>query len=155
MRTIAQFAVEMGVSVQTVYRQLNKVKQETGECLTEKISGVARITEDGEEILKARLTNVKQELNAVKQAENEEIIFLREQNKALTDKISDLATQLAELTRNSQLLLGAEQSRTNPVLLMGGDETERYGFGERVKILFTGKSDKRKTDKITGDGLEK
>jgi len=90
-----------------------------------------------------------------------EISFLREQNKALVgqlaekdkqlenerthsreqaDKLSDLAAQLAELTRNNQVLLGAEQTRTNPALLMGNDELKQVGFKERIKILLTGKS---------------
>jgi len=154
MKTISQFASEMGVSVQTIYRQLNRVKQETGVCLTEKINKIAHITESGEIALKERLTDVKQALNNVKQEESDEIVFLREQNKTLlkdleterthsreqADKLSDLAAQLAELTRNNQILLGAEQSRTNPALLMGDDEVKRIGFKKRIKVLFTGKS---------------
>jgi molybdenum-dependent DNA-binding transcriptional regulator ModE len=120
---------------------LNRVKQETGKCLTEKKNGKAHITVYGEEIIRERLTGIKHDnekmFNSVKHSESEEIAFLREQNKLLldelvkernrgreqTDKISDLATQLVELTRNiteltrnSQILLGAEQSRTNPTL---------------------------------------
>jgi len=169
MKTIAQIAAEIGVSVQTIYRTLNKVKHETEECLTEKINGITNITEFGENIVKERLTGVKQMLNidnemlnSVKQAESDEIIFLREQNKALieqgntlieqlsakdklledervhsreqADKLSDLAAQLAELTRNNQVLLGAEQTRTNPALTMGG--TLHEGEGQQRKKGF-------------------
>jgi hypothetical protein len=50
----------------------------------------------------------------------------RAHSRAQTDKLSDLAAQLAELTHNNQVLLGAEQSRTNPALLMGeGDTTKK------------------------------
>jgi len=138
MKTIAQLAAEIGVSVQTIYRVLNKVKHETDECLTEKINRVSHITEIGENIIKGRLTGIKQELNIdsqslnnVKQAETEEITHLREQNKILldelskerihsreqADKLSDLAAQLADLSRNNQILLSTEQNRTVSHLL--------------------------------------
>ena len=150
MKTIARIAAETGVSVQTIYRTLNKVKQETGESLTEKINGIAHITSVNEDLLKKHLTNVKQTLNNVKHAENEEIIFLREQNKALSNelaterahgreqmaKLSELAAQLAELTRNNQLLLGAEQSRTNPALLAGGELSKGDKEPERKKSFL-------------------
>jgi len=141
MKTISQIAAEFGVSVQTIYRMLNKVKQEEKNNLTNKINGIIHITLDGEDFLKNSLTVFKHgsrsEFNDVKHDKVEEIRFLREQNKKLledldkerthnreqSDKLADLANQLAEITRNNQILLGAEQSRTNPVLL--GDEKER------------------------------
>lgn len=152
MKTIKQIADEIGVSVQTIYRVLNRVKQETRECLTEKIGGIAYITAKNEVIIKERLTGVKQTFNGVKQAESDEVSFLREQivklqeelamershSREQADKLSDLATQLAELTRNNQILLGAEQSRTNPVLLGSGEvESENLqgigkGFFKRI-----------------------
>jgi len=150
MKTISQFAAEKGVSVQTIYRMLNKIKQETGKCLTEKINGIAHITEDGKKELNKRLTDVKQVLNAVKQAESDEIFFLREQNKSLleelvaershsreqADKLSDLAAQLVELSRNNQLLLGAEQSRTNPALLRSDEDMiHKVGKGHKKGFL--------------------
>jgi len=156
MKTISQFAAETGVSVQTIYRQLNRAKHETDECLTEKIKGTLHITKFGERILIECLTGVKPVLNDVKPADNEEILYLRSQNKALlddlskervhsreqADKLSDLASQLAQLTRNNQVLLGAEQSRTNPALLLNSESIESaasLGFKKRVKVLFTGK----------------
>jgi len=146
LKTIAQFATAVGVSVQTVYRLLNTVKQNSGECLTVKISGKRHITAFGEGILRERLTSVKQVLNTVKHAESDEITFLREQNRALqeelsterthsreqADKLADLAAQLAELSRNNQLLLGAEQSRTNPALLPHSDSIKPKGFFKRL-----------------------
>lgn len=59
----------------------------------------------------------------------DELIKEREYSRTQTDRLADqsdritnLAEQLAELNRNNQLLLGAEQSRTNPALLMNGNE---------------------------------
>ncbi|MDR2903323.1 MAG: hypothetical protein LBU77_02270, partial [Clostridiales bacterium] len=49
----------------------------------------------------------------------EELKLERTHSREQADKLSDLAAQLAELTRNNQVLLGAEQSRTNPALLSG------------------------------------
>jgi len=142
MKTVAQVAAEAGVSVQTVYRALNKVKQNTDECLTEKINGITYFTEFGENFIAKYLTGVKQKLNTgdeplnnVKQAESAEILYLREQNKALLDELvaerahsreqakelSSLADKLTELSRNNQVLLSAEQSRANHALLMNGE----------------------------------
>jgi len=63
----------------------------------------------------------------------------RTHNREQTDKLFNLATQLAELTKNNQLLLGAEQSRTNPALLMGSDppkqgeeSQDKKGFFQRI-----------------------
>lgn len=154
MKTISELAKEMNVSVQTIYRTLNKVKQETGNCLTEKINGIANITGEGERVIRERLTPVKQEnkqmFNSVKHAESEETAFLREQNKFLqdelskerehsreqADKLSDLAAQLAELTRNNQILLGAEQSRTNPALLVDNELTKQGEEKQKKRGLF-------------------
>jgi len=96
----------------------------------------------------------------VEHTESREIIFLREQNKSLieqlaakdkqlenerthsrdqADKLSDLAAQLAELSRNNQILLGAEQSRTNPALLMNDEgathkieKVQKKGFLQKL-----------------------
>jgi transposase len=92
MKTIKQVADEYGVSVQTIYRKLNNVKQEKGMCLTEKVGGIIRITAKGEEVLTEcltrRLTGVKQVLNNVKHAESEEIAFLRDQVKTLRSELT-------------------------------------------------------------------
>lgn len=131
MITVAKYAKESEVSVQTIYRRLNSVKQKGYDGLTEKKSGILYITEKGVHILNDELNEVKQVFNSVKHAESEEIIYLREQNTALQEELSkerehsraqsemlaELAKQLAELSRNNQILLGAEQSRSNPALL--------------------------------------
>ena len=45
----------------------------------------------------------------------------REFSREQMNKLSELATQLAELARNNQTILAVEQSRTNPALLMGDE----------------------------------
>ena len=151
MKTVAEFAKEKGVSVQTIYRQLNNirktfnggltgVKQGLNDDFIEKMNGISYITALGEDALTERLTPFKQGLNdsltGVKQPETEETAFYREQfqalqselskerehSRALADKVANLAEQLAELSRNNQILLGAEQSRTNPVLLTTNEQ---------------------------------
>jgi len=49
----------------------------------------------------------------------QELKVEREHSREQTDRLTNLAAKLAALTENSQVLLGAEQSRTNPVLLNG------------------------------------
>jgi myosin heavy subunit len=46
----------------------------------------------------------------------QELKIEREHGREQSDKLSNLASQLAELSRNNQILLGAEQSRTIPIL---------------------------------------
>jgi len=248
VKTVAEFAREMDVSVQTIYRRLNKVKQINDEGLTVKKDGITYITVLGENALTGRLTDVKQQdesvfngsdqinanrfneirqsdnqhetnmFNGVKQSEvntfnttgragvnslensgksgvdslnrvkhengnvfngvkqangnmfnsveqanddalnnvkqlnadtfndvkqpvkhpesadiayfkeqnrilHEELVKEREHSRAQADRLASLAEQLAELSRNNQILLGAEQSRTNPALLSTGEQS--------------------------------
>lgn len=141
MKTVSEMAKELNVSVQTVYRTLNKVKRDGIDSLTEVKNNITYITSDGEQILTERFTpatqciehelnNADQLLNAVKQELNDEIIYLREQNKAFqdelrverdhsrqqADRIAGLAEQIAELTRNQQVLFGMEQQKTLPIV---------------------------------------
>ena len=59
------------------------------------------------------------------EALEQELATERAHSREQTDKLFKLATQLSDLTKNNQLLLGAEQSRTNPVLLMGDSPLKR------------------------------
>jgi len=145
MMTVAEFARQEGCTPKTIYQRLNRVKPFYPEGLTEKKGGKLYITAVGASALtiwvKEGNTGVKpfnpiltEGLNPVKPLESdevEEIAHLRAQNKLLmeelgrerehsrtqADRLADLADQLAELTRNQQVLLGAEQTRTNPALL--------------------------------------
>jgi transposase len=127
VRKVSEVAKNAGVSVQTIYRILNRVKQADGKSLTDKKNGITVITDYGEKILIERLTGVKERINQ-EQGESSEIAFLREQNMSLQAELSKerehnrqqsgqlatLAQQLTELTRNNQILLGAEQRRSSP-----------------------------------------
>jgi len=134
MKTVSEFAKEKNVSVQTIYRKLNNAKHVNGESLTEKKNGITYITVHGVTYLSDSFAGVKHSdinmFNSVKHAESKEVSYLREQNRILqdelgkerehsraqADRLSDLAEQLAELSRNNQILLGAEQRRANPAL---------------------------------------
>ena len=177
MLTVSELAKDLGVSVQTIYRVLNSVKQFEKECLTKKIKGVGYFTEFGERIIRERLTPVKQNsddcltvLNSVKQSENEEILFLREQNKALlqelekerehnraslererehgrqqAERIAELAEKITELTRNSQVLLKQEQDK-NSFLLPENQQSTTKIKNEPRKSGFFGKIFNRKVN---------
>jgi hypothetical protein len=105
MKSVKDISDETGVSVQTVYRRLNKVKQKSNEALSEKIDGITYFTDVGERLIIESLTSVKQAESNGKQPENAEILFLREQNKMLTEKLAALADELIKLNENNQTLL--------------------------------------------------
>ena len=102
MLTVSELARELNVSVQTIYRVLNSVKQDDKEILANKVRNTTYFTEAGENFIRKRLT----EENSAKQSENEEILFLREQIKVLQIELKserehsrDIAEKLVELTR--------------------------------------------------------
>jgi len=166
MKTIRQLANELGVSKDKVKYQVGKLP----ENYLVKVGKITHLTDDGVLKIKEMLlgkevgnlvgksgeithflpsndNELYQILRAELASKNEQIEVLqadliseRVHGREQADKLSDLAAQLAELTRNNQVLLGAEQSRTNPVLLLAGDEVVRLDFKKRIKILFTGKS---------------
>jgi len=88
-------------------------------------------------ILRAELESKNEQITTLQT----ELSIERTHGREQADKLSDLAAQLAELTRNNQLLLGVEQSRTNPVLrsedevvLHNGERQERKkGFFQRFR----------------------
>jgi predicted DNA-binding protein YlxM (UPF0122 family) len=75
--------------------------------------------------LRARVEVLEAELNT-------ERIHSREQ----ADKLSDLAARLADLSRNNQILLGAEQSRTRHTLLNDGEAPKQDGEYKDKKSFF-------------------
>ena len=131
--------------------------------ITKKIKNITYITEYGEKILTPLLPMLKdvsdKVLDTVRQTDgqnvnlsdtvrqpdppqktenNEEILFLREQVKSLTeelkterehsrqksDEISELAKKLVGITENQQVLLRAEQARSTPALKAGEEKIE-------------------------------
>ena len=151
MKTPYQIAKELGVSPQAVYKRLtDEFINRYNNHIQRTPKGKYQFGEVAEQGLKELFNRVEQSIqqpenNQVQQQKisllnqlNSEIAFLREQNKALfekltakdkqlederthsreqSDKLATLAAQLAELNRNNQLLLSREQSRTNPTLL--------------------------------------
>jgi len=162
MKTIKQLADEIGVSKDKVKYQVGKLP----ENYLVKVGKITHITNDGmlkiketllgknegnspgknreithfspsEEnelykILKAELS-FKNELIETLQAD---LASERTHSREQADKLSDLAAQLAELSRNNQLLLGAEQSRTNPALLRSDEDMiHKVGKGHKKGFL--------------------
>ena len=93
MLTVSELAKELDMSVQTVYRALNYVKQGETVKITEKHKGIIYFTDFGEKLVKDYLKPVNNgkgcltEINEDKQIENAEILFLREQNKILLQEL--------------------------------------------------------------------
>jgi len=146
MKTIKQIADEIGVSKQAVYKKIKQEPLSTSlQELTTTVDGKLTVLVDGEKLIKSAFSmeipstvstnQVDDIVNRFTASLQGQIATLTEQNQDLrnqlnderthsreqADKLSDLAAQLAELTRNNQLLLGAEQSRTNPALLASDD----------------------------------
>jgi len=177
MKTIKQIADEIGVSKQAVYKRVKGSLHTVIAPYAHTVDGVVYISEQGENlIIEAFLKNTayKEAYTEVytpyaeshtkphteytgAHTKNDEITFLREQNKVLLerlsdkdrqldaerihsreqmDKLSDLAGQLVELTRNNQVLLGAEQRRTNSALLMGSEGVTHQSEGQELKKGF-------------------
>jgi len=174
VKTIKQIADEVGVSKQSVYKRIKGSLYTDVAPYVHTINGVVYISEQGETIIIKAFS----EKNIYKRAhtyahtkpyaeyigvhtDNDEITFLREQNKTLleqltikdkqleeernhgreqADKLSDLAVQLAELTRNNQLLLGAEQRRLSSALLIDSENEEQQKKGGILQRLFGKKS---------------
>jgi DNA-binding transcriptional regulator YhcF (GntR family) len=86
--TVAEYAGQVGVSVQTVYRRLTSVKQKGHDCLTLEKNGKTVITPKGVELLNEKFNAVKQELNGVKQTLNIE-----------NDKLYDILQTQLEVMR--------------------------------------------------------
>jgi len=166
MKTIKQVADELGVSKDKVKYQVGKLSSDylvkTGQVTYLTDDAVLKVREvmlgkiskkspsknqeilhflPGEEnelykILKAELASKNEQISGLQAELSSERTHSREQ----ADKLSDLATQLAELTRNNQILLGIEQSQNNPTaLLADNDNTEHLTLVNRLKILFTGR----------------
>jgi len=129
MLTIAELSKKLNVNVQKIYRLLNSVKQNEKECLIKKNNGITYLTPKGEQFVSERLTDVKQ-------GENEEMLFLREEIKKLqedltkerehsrtiTTQLLELTKNSQELTRNSQILLKQEQEK-NTLMLSDGQQS--------------------------------
>ena len=142
MKSPYQIAKEIGVSPQAVYKkltddfniQLNNHIQRTssGRYLLDSVAEEflkGLFNQDEQPVVQSGIEHVEQLLFNQLHNENsflrqrievleQELKTEREHSREQIDKLSNLAAQLAELTRNNQILLGTEQSRTNPTLLI-------------------------------------
>ena len=140
MKSPYKIAREIGVSPQAVYKRLteefiNKLdnhiqRKENGKYLLDDVA--ERVLkelfnqvvqpvqqpniESVEQPLLNQLNNENSFLRQRVESLEQELKVEREHGREQADKLSNLATQLAELTRNNQILLGAEQSRNIPIL---------------------------------------
>jgi DNA-binding transcriptional MocR family regulator len=145
MITVAEYARKEGVSVQTIYRRLNKIN---AEGLTVKKNGILYITDEGTTALTPAVEHVehpvKEEISPPEKAEkareyNDVLIpFLREQcdflreelsrerehSRGQATKLAELSEQITELVRNNQILIAAEQNRNNMALLDFDNNTD-------------------------------
>jgi hypothetical protein len=168
MITIAELAKTLDTNVQKIYRALNTVKQNEEECLTEKHKGITYITPKGEEIIREYLSPINQNdekcstsSNNVKQDENAEILFLREQVKELQEELKqerehsrtiagqlvELSKNSQELTRNSQVLLKQAQDKSTLLLsderpsnVSEDSEPPRKGTKGLLQLIFRNKN---------------
>jgi len=160
MKSPYQIAKELKVSPQAVYKRMtDEFTNQYSNHIQRSAKGKYKLDEVAEKGLKDLFNQVAQ---PVKQYYNDQVeqsllnhltienSFLRSRVESLeeelkterihsreqTDKLSDLAAQLTELTRNNQVLLGAEQSRTNPALLMGGSPPDQSEQSHTAKKGF-------------------
>jgi len=145
MRTVKELAAEYNVSVQTIYRRLTELDQNGKQPVKVLRNGKSYITPYGEVLISKTFpsvnqmdSNVKDNVKGLEKENSYEKVLLErisyletelskqlEINTKNTERIHELSKDIAELARNNQILLGAEQSRTNPVLLTRAAEPEK------------------------------
>lgn len=137
MKTVKKISDELNVSVQTVYRTLKSVKQNTDESITNKVKNVTYLTEIGERIIKDSLT----QLNDVKYYENSEILFLREQINNLNTEKAELLKQIDKLTTHAENL---SRLNENSQILLAQQKVESLSSPTPEKVSLWNKLFKRK-----------
>jgi len=151
VKTIRQIADEIGESKDKVKYQVGKLPSnylvKVGKITHVTDDGIAKIKEimvgkgvgnslgKNREIthfLPSEENQLYKILNTELEAKNKLIIALQEElaterahGRQQADRLAGLAAQLAELNRNNQILLGSEQSRTNPALMNGVKHEEQ------------------------------
>jgi hypothetical protein len=121
-----KIAHEIGVSPQAVYKRLTDEFINQHSEHIRKANGKWAITSEGESIIKELFNQVVEPVQQpVQQPLNtENITFLQAMIESLESDLRierehsrNLASELVELTRNSQILLKMEQERNTPALL--------------------------------------
>jgi predicted DNA-binding protein YlxM (UPF0122 family) len=134
MKTISEIAKEIGVSRQAIYKQIKKEPLLTSlqKCISIK-NNVTYIDENGEKLIRTVLSDTSFNTNETSDIVNslqKQIEILSTQNNMLTgqltslhneinkerdygrvqsDRIAELANQLAKLSENNQILLDQQQ----------------------------------------------
>jgi hypothetical protein len=102
MKTVRELADSIKVSKVSIYKALKR--DDIREHVIKR-DNMTYIDETGEQLLiQLFLINSKVK-SEVKSSKSDEILFLREQNKVLTDKLALLAADLVRLNENNQILL--------------------------------------------------
>ena len=140
--SVKEFAQQIGISSQAVYQRLDKDLKQFVKVVDNKKKLNTKAFElfDLKEIVRPVDKVVDNQLTTTLQ---ETLKILSKQLETKDQQIADLNERLKEsqeLNKNNQILLGGEQSRTNPVLLTGDGNVKHLGLKDRIKILFTGKS---------------
>lgn len=144
MKTVTEFANELGVTPQAVYKKINQFKRELTTGLKKGDNGKTLITPKGQAFLRDKFQlscqRVDNELTTRLEQENrelrEDLRTEREHNRELNNRILNIAEQMAELTRNNQILLKQEQER-NTAVLHSAVEQEPKSLSAKIKNLFT------------------
>ncbi|MCL2593377.1 MAG: hypothetical protein FWD82_08455 [Defluviitaleaceae bacterium] len=147
MKSPYKISQEIGVSPQAVYKKLtNEFINKFNNHMQRKEKGKYLLDEVAEKALKelfnqivqpVQQENIEQIQQPLLNQLNSENMFLkariemleqelkteRAHGRTQADKLSDLATRISELTHNNQILLGAEQSKSSPMLLLDGETT--------------------------------
>jgi len=165
MKTPYQIAKELNVSPQAIYKRLTyEFNNQFNNHIQRTQKGRYLLDEVAAQGLKDLFNQVQQSVQQqtiepvvqpLLNQLNTENVFLRqridvleqelkaerEHSREQTDKLINLAAKLTVLTENSQVLLGAEQSRTNPILLSSTDPSEPISSTKRFFIrLFERKN---------------
>ena len=102
MKTVRELADIIQISKVSIYKAL---KRDDIKLHVIKRDNTSYVDETGEQLLIELFKLNSKVKSEVKSSESEEILFLREQNKMLTEKLAALADELVKLNENSQILL--------------------------------------------------
>lgn len=131
---IKEFAIRAGVSTQAIYQRLTKDLQsyfkviDNKKCLNTSalklfiLKPIDKQTQDTLQEVDNSLVSTLQGALKVLTAQLEVKDKQLEVKDVQISELNERLKEAQELNRNNQILLGSEQTRTNPVLLMGGNE---------------------------------
>ena len=140
--TVSQLAKEIGITPQAIYQKI-KSKQFNNKFKKD-VNG--KLVLDGEsiEFIKSLFVNtLEKDVNEFINVDNQfkaENIELKKKIEQLekrlhnqSDRVLNLAEQLAELTRNNQVLLGMQQNKSAPKMIEADNKKSLWGFFRKKK----------------------